>query len=106
VKKLPSVISFQWDEGNQNKNWKKHKVTHTEAEEVFFDPYKMIAKDRLHSGAEERNVIIGETKNKRVLFVVFTIRGTRIRVISARDYGHGKQSLYYLHRRKKYEKAA
>ena len=38
-------IEFLWDEGNQQKNWLKHKVKTKECEEVFLDDQKKIAKE-------------------------------------------------------------
>ncbi|PIR62282.1 MAG: hypothetical protein COU65_04240 [Candidatus Pacebacteria bacterium CG10_big_fil_rev_8_21_14_0_10_42_12] len=82
---LKKPIEFEWDEGNLDKNLEKHKVSNLEAEEVFFDEKKRILKDILHSGIEERYLIIGKTKAGRALFIVFTQRVDKVRVISARD---------------------
>lgn len=78
-------IEFQWDGGNQNKSWDKHKVSQQEAEEVFTDSNKKISKDFLHSEDEDRYLILGNTTKGRKLFVVFTLRKNKVRVISARD---------------------
>lgn len=43
---------------------------------------------------EERFILIGKTKKERVLFVVFTKRETRIRIISARDLNRKEGILY------------
>lgn len=40
--------------------------------------------DILHSGQEERYILLGKTKQQRLLFIVFTLRDAKIRVISAR----------------------
>ena len=40
IVKLGQVLEFEWDEGNEEKNWLKHKVSTKEAE-MFF----MIGKD-------------------------------------------------------------
>ena len=85
LKILPQHLYFQWDAGNTNKNWVKHRVTNEECEEVFFDPHKRILKDTLHYKKEERFLLLGRTAKGRALFVVFTLRKTMIRVISARD---------------------
>lgn len=78
-------IEFEWDEGNKQKNWLKHGVKLEEAEEVFLDKHHRIAKDQIHSADEDRFILIGLTKLKRKLFIVFTIRQNKVRVISARD---------------------
>jgi uncharacterized DUF497 family protein len=92
---IKEPISFQWDEANSDKNWKKHGVTRLETEEAFFDPHRRIAKDLLHSQAEERYIIIGRTNSQRRLFLVFTIRAGQVRVISARDLNKRKEGNLY-----------
>ena len=87
-------IQFQWDIGNQEKNWVKHRVTHAECEEAFFDPHKRLLRPTLHGERETRHVLIGYTAGKRLLFVVFTIRGHTVRVISARDVHKRERNLY------------
>lgn len=88
------VFEFEWDKGNIDKNLKKHGVKNGEAEEVFFDKKRFIFKDKLHSFGEERFRIIGKTKKKRLLFIVFTKRGKKIRIISARDINKKEVFLY------------
>ncbi len=88
------IEGFEWDEGNKDKNFKKHKVSNGECEEVFFDEYKKILKDAIHSGAEDRYILIGKTTNGRILFTVFMIRNNMIRVISARDLKKKEQKIY------------
>ena len=85
---------FIWDRGNQDKNWLKHEVTNREAEEIFFDDNKRIYKDVFHSRNEKRFIILGKTKNERLLYIVFTIREKKIRIISARDINK-KEVLFY-----------
>lgn len=77
-------IIFQWDKGNREKNWDKHRVTNRECEEAFFDNNKKIYPDPRHSEQEMRKIVIGKTKTGKLLFIVFTIRKNRIRIISAR----------------------
>lgn len=86
-------IELDWDKGNTGKNL-RHKVDDKEAEEPFFDKKRKTFKDRLHSKGEERFRIVGKTKKGRLLFVVFTMRGKRIRIISARDVNKKEACLY------------
>ena len=79
------VNGFEWDEGNITKNWEKHKVGHFECEEIFFNEPLIVQKDKEHSEEELRYFTLGSTNSGRLLFVVFTIRKDKIRVISARD---------------------
>ncbi len=85
---------FQWDGNNQDKNYKKHGVSNQECEEIFFDLQKKILKDVLHSDTENRYILLGKTRGKRILFVVFTVRKKYIRVISARDLNRKERYLY------------
>lgn len=82
---LKEPLEFEWDKNNQDKNYNKHKVRTTEAEEVFFDRNRKLAKDFLHSQNEARYLVIGKTKQHRKLYIVFTIRKNKLRIISARD---------------------
>ena len=95
MKVFREQIEFEWDKGNADKNFKKHKVRNEECEEVFFDPEKRILRDLLHSGTEQRRIIIGKTKKQRILFIVFTTRRKKVRVISARDLNAKELHLYH-----------
>ena len=91
---VKKVFEFEWNKGNIDKNLEKHGVENKEAEEIFFDEKRFIFKDKLHSFGEERFRIIGKTKKKRLLFIVFTKRGRKIRIISARDINKKEVFLY------------
>lgn len=88
-------LAFEWDKGNSGKNFGKHRVTDRECEEVFFDGEKKILKHVLHAGSEPRYLILGKTKENRLLFLVFTIRSKSIRVISARDPSKKERKVYH-----------
>jgi len=88
-----SATEFDWNKGNIGKN-RKHKVNDKEAEEAFFDKKKKTFRDHVHSGVEERFLVIGKTKKKRLLFVVFTTRREKVRIISARDVNKKEVTLY------------
>jgi len=81
---LTSIEGFDWDRANIQKSWERHRVAFDECEEVFFhDP--VLAPDLDHSVSEERFFAYGYTARGRWLTVVFTVRGNKIRVVSARD---------------------
>jgi uncharacterized DUF497 family protein len=94
---LLECTGFQWDEGNAEKNWLKHKVSRVECEEVFFNEPLVAASDVTHSDTEPRFYALGQTDEARLLFVVFAVREKLIRVISARDMSR--------YERKEYERA-
>ena len=93
MKTIKELAEFEWDKGNIDKN-KKHGVEDKEAEEAFFDKHRFIFKDEVHSQNEERLRILGKTKRGRLLFVVFTKRGAKIRIISARDINKKEVYIY------------
>lgn len=90
---VKNAFEFDWDKGNIGKN-KKHNVEDKETEEVFLDEEKVTFKDKLHSQLEERFIILGKTKKDRLLYVVFTKRGKKVRIISARGINKKEASLY------------
>lgn len=87
---LPKILAFDWDKGNLDKSRRKHGVTPEESESVFVDENKLIVLDPEHSETEKRFIILGRSSEKRMLFVVFTRRRAKIRIISARRM-HGEE---------------
>ena len=88
------ITGFEWDEGNRDKNWDNHKVAWWEIEETFFHQPFVVAPDPSHSGQETRFYALGHTKGGRLLQIVFTIRGTKIRPISARNMSRKERKVY------------
>ena len=91
---LSSIVGFAWDEGNQEKNWLKHHVATSECEETFFNLPLLLQTDPLHSQAEPRYFVLGQTNAGRYLFVAFTVRNDKIRVISAREMSQKERASY------------
>ena len=89
-----SCTGFDWDEGNAEKNWVRHNVTSSECEQVFFHRPLVVSGDPDHSQAEQRYYALGQTDKGRRLFVVFTIRDSLIRMISARDMSRRERGIY------------
>ena len=82
---LKNCTGFEWAEGNITKNWDKHDVSVIECEQIFFNKPLIVKKDKKHSNFENRYYVLGRTNMDRSLFVVFTVRKDKIRIISARD---------------------
>ena len=78
------ALDFQWDPLKAAKNLAKHGVSFKEAESVFGDPLGRIRTDPRHSVEEERFVLLGVSRERRLLAVMFAERGEAIRIISAR----------------------
>ena len=91
---MRKVYEFDWDEGNINKNWDKHRVSPKECEEVFANEPLFLLQDIKHSKAEERWVAYGKTNTGRKLQVAFTERSGKIRVISVRDQNRKERRFY------------
>ena len=91
---LSYVTGFDWDENNREKNWEKHQVRAGECEEVFFNLPLLLESDPDHSQKEPRYYVLGHTIAGRRLFIAFTIREDKIRVISARDMSKKERSIY------------
>ncbi|MEW5949816.1 MAG: BrnT family toxin [Thermodesulfobacteriota bacterium] len=96
IDQLVKCVGFEWDQGNLLKNWEKHGVSAAECEQIFFNQPLITAQDEKHSKGEKRCYALGHTDAQRYLFVVFTIRGNRIRVISARDMNKKERKEYEL----------
>ncbi len=94
---LHECAGFEWDARNAEKNWRKHRVTPSECEQIFFNRPLAVADDIRHSEEENRFYALGHTDSKRMLFVVFTVRRGKIRVISARDMNRKERKAYESH---------
>jgi hypothetical protein len=91
---LNQCLGFEWDEGNIDKNWLKHKVSPTECEQIFFNHPLVIQDDMNHSETEKRFYALGKTDLRRTLFIAFTVRRKHIRIISARDMSRKEREVY------------
>ena len=94
LKKLLHLTGFQWDQGNLEKNWLKHGVSPLECEEIFFNQPLVVSPAVKGSQSEERFYALGRTDADRYLFIVFTVRGRKLRVISARDMSRKERKIY------------
>lgn len=97
------AAEFEWDDGNADKNWLRHRVSQAECEQIFFNLPLVTAEDNLHSYDESRHYALGQTDAGRLLFVVYTLRDGRIRVISARDMIPRERKEYEHARKEEFE---
>ena len=88
------VAEFDWDEGNLDKSFRKHGITANESEEIFLDENLGVTSDINHVQNEKRFIALGKTTAGKILFVVFTIRKNKIRIISAR-FANKKERSHY-----------
>jgi uncharacterized DUF497 family protein len=72
---------FEWDHDKAARNLAEHGVSFEAARRAFDDPFQIEWLDERHD--EVRFNLIGMVEN-RLLFVTYTIRDGRTRIISAR----------------------
>ena len=90
---MRGLKGFDWDAANWSKSELKHGVAAAEAEDVLLgDPLCHV--DSRHGDEEQRYVALGRTAEGRLLFVAFTVRRNRIRVISARPMSRKEREIY------------
>ncbi len=87
-------LSFEWDEEKAKANFSKHRVGFDEATTVFTDPFSVTIHDPDHSADERRYIDIGSSGKGRVLVVVYTERGSTIRIVTCRKATMRERKLY------------
>ena len=87
-------MEVEFDPDKARSNLKKHKVSFAHAEQVLRDPMALTIED-LDSEGEVRFVTLGMDALGRVLVVVHTPRGDRVRLISARKASAGEAEQYH-----------
>ncbi len=93
---------FEWNIAKSEENRKKHGVSFTEAESAFEDFYAIEEFDDKHSTAEEQRFKMLAMADKKVLVVVYTMRGENFRIISAREAEKYERELYERQRSEKH----
>lgn len=84
---------FVWDSDKAEINLKKHRIAFEDAARVFLDDYRFDDYDENHSNDEERIKTVGFVRN--VLAVIYTERGDRNRIISARRATNREEAIYF-----------
>jgi uncharacterized DUF497 family protein len=86
-------MEFEWDKEKARANFEKHGVSFEEAALAFFDENAVELFDEINSEDEIRYQLIG-ISNARLIFVAYTARNEKIRIISARK-ANAKQIRIY-----------
>ena len=92
------TIEFEWDEEKREANLAKHGIDFRDAIGVF-DGIILETEDRRRDYGERRFQALGKVEGE-VLYVVYTWRRRRCRIISARKAGHNEQEAYHAHLRR------
>jgi len=90
------ALRFEWDEGKNRSNQRKHGVPFAEARTAFFDDYARVLPDPDHSDDQERFVLLGLSVSLRLLVVCHCHRESEevIRIFSARKANRDEITQY------------
>jgi hypothetical protein len=77
-------LEFEWHDAKADANLRAHGISFELAKTVFKDPFAVELLDDREAYGEERFVIIGMAEGPVLLFVAYTEREGRVRIISAR----------------------
>lgn len=88
----PSNHVFEWDDGKRVANISKHSIDFGDAIEAFGDTNSFEYRSA-GDHSEPRCVLVGMMRT-RLISVVYTIRGSRIRIISARAARREERKLW------------
>jgi len=88
-------LEFEWHDAKAEANLQAHGVSFELAKTVFKDPFAIERLDDREDYGEERLVTIGMAEGHVLLFVAYTEREDRIRIISARRVTQHEQDDYY-----------
>ena len=83
----------EWDDEKEKKNFKKHGIHFEDAARIFLDDDRIDDYDELHSDDEDRIQVIGMVD--KILFVIYTERVEKYRLISARYANKDEKERYY-----------
>ena len=89
-------LQFEWDDGKDRLNRKKHGVSFGEARTAFYDENALVFEDPDHAASEERFLLLGVSLRLRVLLVCHCFRESEsvIRIISARRATQKERAVY------------
>ena len=88
-------LEFEWHKAKAEANLRRHGVSFDSAKTVFKDPFAIEFLDDREEHGEERFVIVGTAEAKILLFVAYTERAERIRIISARRATQYEEDDYF-----------
>lgn len=91
-----SDVRLQWDDRKNRANIAKHGISFEEAASVFFGENAIEYPDEVHSGSEERFLLLGFSAKLRLLVVCYCLRQPRdtVRIISARKATRKERTFY------------
>jgi hypothetical protein len=87
-----SFVDVEWDGRRAEANRQKHGVAFDDAATVLYDEHALTIND--DRAGETRLVKVGADHSGRILVLVYTLRGTTFRLISARRATAKERRLY------------
>jgi len=87
------MLEFEWYSEKERLIAEKHGIGMEEVKRIFDDPFRVMQYDNIHSGLEDRWQILGMANG--ILFAVYTERGEKIRIITAREATPEERRIYY-----------
>jgi len=93
-------LKFDWSDKKALINLQKHNVSFEESMTVWNDEFAAFLHDPTHSNTEDRYLMIGYSFKNNLLFVSFTERNDRIRIISSRKATKKERKRHEENRRK------
>ena len=87
-------VHIEFDPAKARANVAKHRVSFAHAEQALRDPLAITVEDP-DAETEQRLVTLGMDALGRILVVVHTPRGDRVRLISARKASRGEAAQYH-----------
>ena len=76
-------MEFEWDEAKNDTCFERRGFDFAYAVRAFLDPQRIVAQDRRRDYGEDRYRLLGKIDG-RAYVVVYTVRGSAVRIISAR----------------------
>lgn len=86
-------MKITWDKKKDKLNILKHNICFETAARIFLDENRIEFYDDIHSLNEDRYITIGRVHE--IIMVVYTVRKSKIRMISARVATRREREWYY-----------
>jgi uncharacterized DUF497 family protein len=87
------MTEFEWHSEKERLIAEKHGLDMEAVKRIFDDPFRIVQYDKAHSGLDDRWQTLGMVN--RVLFAVFTERGVKTRIITARKATPEERRVYH-----------
>lgn len=91
---LSVAMELEWDQDKAASNYAKHGISFEQAALAFAEPFALEYVDERWDYGEERIILIGQATGT-VLLAVYTERGRRTRIITARRATHNERQCYH-----------